>query len=39
MKCICGELEYYYKSYESDEIKRVYTEMKEALKEINKLKK
>lgn len=38
MKFICSELEYYYQSYESDEIKRLYKEMKEAIKDINKLK-
>lgn len=38
MRSICGELEYYYQSYESDEIKRLYEEMKEAIKDINKLK-
>ena len=38
MKSICSELEYYYQSYESDEIKRLYEEMKEAIKDINKLK-
>lgn len=39
MKFICSELKYYYKSYESDEIKGVYTQMKEYLKEVDKLKK
>ena len=39
MKFICSELEYYYKSYESDEIKILHTQMKEYLKEINQLKK
>lgn len=38
MKFICNELEYYYQSYESDEIKRLYKEMKDAIKEVNKLK-
>ena len=38
MKSICSELEYYYQSYESDEIKRLYKEMKDAIKDVNKLK-